>query len=379
MQRSQRKPYFFRGVALGSAVLLALTACGGGSGKAPGEAGVDRPVVEETEEPEEEPTGPELLGTWPLTGVQVWSEPGAEESEDPSAEEYPGPVDAWEAPVLSIKIENSRASRPQDGLERADVVWEQMVEGGITRFVAMFHSDLPETAGPIRSVRAMDAPIIGPIGGVLAFSGGAAEYRQRLTRTGVAMVDNDRGGAGFYRKSGVSREHSLFGYPGQFFSVAGDRTAPENVFSFAYEDDEPSAVAAGSKADGVNISFPASKPSWDWNGSVWERSESGNPAIALSGERMVADNVIVAMVKVRDTGRRDASGASVPETILHGSGTATVFTEGHTLEVTWEKGGDTDPFILRTADGDPVLLKPGKTWIELVPSARGGITIKGAN
>src|SRR5699024_1777127 len=80
--------------------------------------------------------------------------------------------DALGRAAVSVKIENSPAARPQVGLQRADIVWEQLVEGGMTRLVATYHSDVPEDVGPIRSIRPMDAAIAGPAGGVLAFSGG---------------------------------------------------------------------------------------------------------------------------------------------------------------------------------------------------------------
>ena len=79
-------------------------------------------------------------------------------------------------PALAVKIENSVDARPQSGLNAADVVWEEVVEGGITRFVAVYHSTLPPEIGPIRSVRPMDAAIAGPLHGLFAFSGGQGPF-----------------------------------------------------------------------------------------------------------------------------------------------------------------------------------------------------------
>src|SRR5699024_2796891 len=106
------------------------------------------------------PPDPAAEVRWPLTGET------AEEADE-----------GLGRAAVSVKIENSPAARPQVGLQRADIVWEQLVEGGMTRFVATYHSDLPEEVGPIRSIRPMDAAIAGPAGGVLAFSGGQAAYQ----------------------------------------------------------------------------------------------------------------------------------------------------------------------------------------------------------
>lgn len=344
MRQSQSKPSFVHRVALGALAVGLLVGCSD-----PQEP-VETPEPEVTEEapeeiPEEEP------GIWELTGVS-------------------GEVD--ERPVLSVKIENSSASRPQAGLEDADIVWEQLVEGGMTRFVAMFHSHVPETVGPIRSIRPMDAPIVGQVGGVLAFSGGQLAYQQRARDAGVALVQDDSGDAGFYRNPNRTRDHSLYGETEPF--LAQDLDGPPELFSFADEEGQISAVSEGEEVNDIEVDFPASHPSWAWNGEFWERSESGTPALAESGERLQATNVVVLTVQVRDTGNRDGAGSTVYESVLTGEGQATVFSGGHGVPIRWEKGQDSDPLRLLTEDGDEVLLAPGNTWVELLPVS-GSLTI----
>jgi len=88
-------------------------------------------------------------------------------------------------PALAVKIENSVDARPQTGLNAADLLWEQVVEGGITRFVAVYHSTLPEDIGPVRSVRPMDPAIAAPLHGLLAFSGGQQQYVDAVSAAGL--------------------------------------------------------------------------------------------------------------------------------------------------------------------------------------------------
>src|SRR5438309_8082921 len=104
------------------------------------------------------------LPTWPLSGVAS------------------GPVTA--RPALAVKIENSIDARPQTGLNSADLVYEEVVEGGITRFCAVFQSTVPPQVGPVRSVRPMDASIAGPLHGILAFSGGVRPYITAASNAG---------------------------------------------------------------------------------------------------------------------------------------------------------------------------------------------------
>src|SRR5690625_5208618 len=92
---------------------------------------------------------------------------------------------------MTVKIENSAASRPQTGLQQADVVWEEMVEGGITRYAAVYHSRLPETFGPVRSVRPMDPAMAAPYGGLMVFSGGQTPFVTALRDAGLQLFADD--------------------------------------------------------------------------------------------------------------------------------------------------------------------------------------------
>src|SRR5690625_2391460 len=125
-----------------AAGLLALGACSSAE-EPPAPSPTPTPTPEPTTvEPTPEPT-PEP--TWPLTGM-----PADDEAEHPA---------------VAVKVENTVMARPQTGLEYADIVWEEMVEGGITRFNAVYHSQQPEVVGPIRSLRPMDVGISLPLGG----------------------------------------------------------------------------------------------------------------------------------------------------------------------------------------------------------------------
>src|SRR5579872_1637503 len=77
-------------------------------------------------------------------------------------------------PALTIKVENTPEALPQWGIDRADVVYEEIVNGGITRLAAIFNSQAPPKVGPVRSVRPTDTQVVWPLGGIFAYSGGAA-------------------------------------------------------------------------------------------------------------------------------------------------------------------------------------------------------------
>src|SRR4051812_22578053 len=146
-----------------------------------------------TPAPTTTPPPPPAPVVWPLTGVPTTA--------------------LVNRPALAVKIENSIDARPQTGLNAADMVWEEVVEGGITRYVAVFNSTIPPEIGPVRSVRPMDPAIAVPLHGVLAFSGGAGWILNLVKQSGAQTLSQDAGNAGFYRSRARSAPHNVYATP----------------------------------------------------------------------------------------------------------------------------------------------------------------------
>ncbi len=295
---------------------------------------------------------------WPLTGV---------------------PADAVaDRPALAVKIENSVDARPQTGLAAADVVWEQVVEGGITRFVAVYHSDLPPEIGPVRSIRPMDPAIAAPLGGLLAFSGGVPTYVTAAQDAGLQVLSQDSPADGFHRTSTRAAPHNVHAVPQTLVDQAdaAHRAAPDAQFDHPEDGERPTAVAAGQSTTTLDLTLSGvSHPRWSWNAADgrWLRSEGSTPAVEADGRRIGATNVVVLRVDVVATEARDPAGNPVWETILTGTGRALVASGGRTVEATWSKPGTDDRVTLTGADGEPVTLAPGTTWVELVPNGGGAV------
>lgn len=305
------------------------------------------------------PPAPAVPPSWPLTGVAA--------------------SDVVARPALAVKIENSKEARPQTGLENADVVWEEMVEGGVTRYIAVYHSQVPETVGPIRSVRPMDSNIIAPLRGLMAFSGGQPGFVQSVSDVGLQVLSHDGGASGFYRSGDRRAPHNVYGTLATFLSQAdAEHSAPPAPeFVFARDPAQATAVVAGAPTNVVSITMSRySQPSWTWDGASgsFQRSESGAPAVSAAGVRLAAKNVVVMSMAMYDTGTVDPAGSPVPETEVVGTGPALVATGGMSIAATWSKASPADPFVLTAADGTPVRLAPGGTWVELVPTTSGSFS-----
>jgi hypothetical protein len=275
--------------------------------------------------------------------------------------------------VIVVKIENSPESRPQSGLQAADIVTEELVEGGETRFAAFFQSGDPGQVGPVRSVRNVDAQIVGPTHGILAFSGGAAPALSAVSHAGVHLVQEGDSSGGFVRVRTRSAPHNLYLRVAALWRAAGSAT-PSSYLPIA-----ATATAGGKAATSLALAFSTfERPSWAYDRATkrWLRSETGGrAAVSSNGARLVADNVLILRVSVRDAGYRDPAGNPVPESVFTGSGQAQLLTGGQQFTGTWSKGGTSAPVQLKGADGRPLTLLPGRTWIELVP-VQGSVQIR---
>lgn len=290
---------------------------------------------------------------WPLTGV---------DATDASPKDLA-------RPALSIKIENSSAARPQENLDAADVVFEEYVEYGISRLIAVYHSDAPKSVGPVRSMRPMDKNIMGSMKGPLVFSGAQGRFIDGTVKSGQKVITQDRGDSGFYRSSDKAAPHNLHGYPSEFFKQAADMPQPPQQWGFVEDGGEPTS-ATGDTISKIDILMSGrSKPSWKWDDGAksWQRFEGGKAHVTTAGTQIGATNVVVLWVTVKSTSAK--GGSSVPETMVAGKEGKGYVVSGNTeIPVKWSKAGQFDPFVFTTEAGDPVELLPGKTWVELIPN-----------
>jgi hypothetical protein len=349
------------GVVTGIGLLcaLALTACGSAAPTQPSapDTVTIAPTVDPAKGAAPTPAAPVLPPTWPLTGIEG---------------------DVAQRPALAVKIENTSQARPQTGLEQADVVWETIVEFDVSRFVAVFHSQVPAEVGPVRSVRPMDPLIIAPLHGLIAYSGGQQGILALIQASGAQSISHDAGAPGLYRIKTRAAPHNVYGSPQTFWdhADADHRAAPGEQFAFARGLDAASAVATGSPATTVSLHLSAaSNPSWSWDGTAWLRSEGAKPAMAASGARLSATNVVTITADHPNTGFGAQGGTPVPTYSLVGSGDAVVASGGKTLAARWQKDAQDTPLKLVAADGSPVTLAPGNTWVELVPNGSGSLTL----
>lgn len=339
-------------VALLASTALALAACSG-------------PTVRPTAEPEPTP----VYVTAPLTGMQ-YLEGSAEAS-------------TLSRPSVACKIDNSEAARPQLGLNRTDIVFVEMVEGGLTRLVALWHSTQPTAVGPVRSIRPMDPDILSPFGGIVCYSGGQAVFVNMMRNTNVfnasETTEQDKGT--FSRSKDRYAPHNVIVDVDKLAAAHPEIAAPGVQFGFAREMANSTAALTGTSVSDIKVYFPLALSQWAPNSEATRflRTQDGaSHTDAADGSQISAANVVIMTVKI-DRSYLGGLYSKVPKTTMIGTGEAQVCSAGKCVAAVWAKASQAAPITLTDAAGNPVLLAPGNTWVELMaasPEGRLAITAK---
>ncbi|HVF52630.1 MAG TPA: DUF3048 domain-containing protein [Actinomycetota bacterium] len=274
-------------------------------------------------------------------------------------------------PAVAVKVENATVAYPLSGLEDAEIVYEELIEGGVTRFMAIYHCSDPKKAGPVRSARMVDPAIMMPVTKILAFSGANEGVLQGLADAGVVALEENVAGAGLVRipREGLSLEHTLYADTVKLRKLGRKDFAdppPEN-FEFGELDEQ------GKKARSITIEFSsAAIINYTWSERGWLRSHDGVPFMSDTGEQIAVDNVLIEEHEVGFSDFVDVVGTPSPEIVdVSGSGRAVLFRDGRAIKGRWVRESATSPVAFETKSGKEMVFAPGSTWIELVPSDAG--------
>jgi hypothetical protein len=279
-------------------------------------------------------------------------------------------------PAVAVKIENSPEARPQSGLEEADIVFEEIVEGGITRFMAIYHCGATDQAGPVRSARFDDPKLALPFTHVLAFSGANAIVERELTDQGIIPLDEDSAAGSLFRDPPGSLDvHSLYADVAALKKTARREKveAPAtDLFTFGELQD------GAKKARTVTVHFRATNTiEYRWEGGSWKRYEAGVPFMSAAGSQISTPNLVVMQVDVNNSQTIvDVAGNPSPDIDLINKGKALLFRDGQVVKGVWSMADAGEPPVFETKDGTPFVFSEGPIWIELVPSKKG--SVKGA-
>lgn len=289
--------------------------------------------------------------------------------------------DVLDRSLLIVKIENSEMARPQSGMDVADIVIEELVEGGMTRFMVLFHGVLPEVAGPVRSARPVDVQLLGGFGASgFAYSGARPEVQGLLASAPSARVFADESKPpppGFFREDSRRAPHDLYVRTVEVLDVVEERGA-RPLIDIGWEFDEvapddplvcpPDLDGCADPGAAIVVDFSASfRTGWTYDASagLYRRDQNGRPFAADGPGDIGAANVVILAT------RHYLGASGYPETDVTTPGApAIVLRDGRRYEARWVKPTADDLLLLQTPDGAPFPLKPGSTWLHLPAADR---------
>lgn len=291
---------------------------------------------------------------FPLTGI------GTEESVDNR--------------TIAVMVNNHAAARPQSGLSEADIVFEILAEGTITRFLALYQSELPEVVGPVRSAREYYFELAAGYGAIYVYHGAAGFVNDMIANRGINFLNGstyDNDGVLFKRESFREAPHNSYLQLGAVYDAASTKgyettTAQEPLNFLTAEETE---TLSGGNAAQVKIEYgdntsESVEYTYDEASGKYARSSNGEPSVDLNTDAAIQlDNVFIVEAfheVIDDAGRRAID--------LKSGGDGYLIQKGHVQEVQWE---NKDGRILPVKDGEPIGLVPGKTWINVVPTDPG--------
>ena len=341
-----------RRIAATVLVLSVLAACGGGDDD-------DAAPTTTTEKPATTTTVASDIaaGAFPLTGLPANNSPNLNRV------------------TLAVKYDNAPKARMQSGINRADVVYEEKVEDGVTRFLALFHSDEPtEAIGPIRSARTTDIALLVPLKRPLfAYSGTNNVFQAAIDAAPLVDLSPNKANV-YFRQKGRPAPYNLFGKTSDFFARAPQGSQPPPPL-FAYRADGTPFEGAGVAAsNGVTVVFKGRRvittTDWTWDAAagLYKKQVDGQPHTdPLTNEQVNAKNVIVQVAEYVNTAERDQSGEPVPEAKLVGEGEAWIFSDGKVVKGRWSKASMEAVTVFTDSSGKKVRLHPGRTWVLIPP------------
>lgn len=262
--------------------------------------------------------------------------------------------------ALTIKIDNTQEAHPQFGTNVADVVYEEIVEGGITRLAAIFNSHLPPEVGPVRSVRRTDRQIVFPIGGIFAFSGGAQYAVKSIETAPVKLIDQSNAGSAMFRDLSRPPPHNLIANPTLLMKEGGKVHSPPALFTYVAKTSAPHGAPVGS----FSVNFAAGYATsyrWDSKTSSWDRSIFDKPDVTATGKQVSPTNVIVMFVNY--TGGVGVEGSYAQ---MVGHGPVDIFSDGRLQKGSWFRAKIRLKTAYRSTSGKVIALRPGQTWVELL-------------
>jgi len=283
-----------------------------------------------------------------------------------------------DGPILIVKIDDTKMAHPQIGLERADIVYIEQVEGGLTRLAAVYSSQIPKEIGPVRSARISDLELFSQFGKVgFAYSGAQQKLRSEITAANLFDLGAQRMSPTIYTTDPqriqpyamVLRADLLM----EYVQERGYEFAQSKSAGWQFADETELGMAISS----AKISWPAANYEVFWSAEkeAWQLSHNGAPNLSSTGERLMANTFVIQLVSITDSIYKDKVGGVTPFSATVGSGRGFILRDGKYIEGNWSRPSDSAGTRWTTDSGEEIPFTRGALWIALTDKAPSFTTI----
>ena len=274
-----------------------------------------------------------------------------------------------EGQILAVKIDDTVAARPQIGLEKADVVYIEQVEGGLTRIAAIYSSEIPQLIGPVRSARITDLEILSQYGTVVfAYSGAQSKFLPVIAASNLHDYGAQRQSPTIYTRDPLRNAPTNMVLRADLLmeKVANDnktvsRSAP-NAWIFG---EKP---LGGTPIGEVKVSWPANSYEFHWSvdESRWTIFNNSAPNLSATGSPHSPTTILIQKVSIVPSIYGDKFGGVTPHSLTIGSGTGFLLRDGEFFPATWSRPDAQSGTTWRGSDGSVLNFARGQVWVALV-------------
>ncbi|MEY2877313.1 MAG: hypothetical protein RLZ24_740 [Actinomycetota bacterium] len=273
-----------------------------------------------------------------------------------------------DGPILVVKIDDTRAAHPQAGLEDADVIYIEQVEGGLTRLAAVYSSKIPAVIGPVRSARISDIEILQQFGRVaFAYSGAQKKLLPVIAAANLENLGAQRQSREIYANDPMRNAPTAMMLQAQtLMQKVKEQQLPVAIsksvgWNFADTVDTGTAIAS------AKVSWPANSYDAVWSAAEkrWLLSHSGVPNLAASGIHLGASTFVIQLVSITPSEYGDKFGGVTPFTATVGSGRGYILRDGKYISALWDRPTPDAGTTWRTVQGEEIAFAPGQIWIAL--------------
>ena len=277
-----------------------------------------------------------------------------------------------DGPILAVKIDDTAQAHPQAGLEDADIVYIEQVEGGLTRLAAIFSSTIPKVIGPVRSARISDIEILEQFGRVaFAYSGAQKKLLPVIAEANLINLGAQRQSPLIYSTDPLRRSPTAMMLQAQdLMANVAEEKLPIAIsksvgWNFGEKPDTGTAVSA------VKVSWPAHSYNATWSSleNRWLLSHRDKPNLSASGVHLGPTTFVIQLISITDSIYRDKVGGVTPYSETVGSGNGFVMRDGLAIAAKWSRPSGDQGTTWTTTSGDEIKFAAGQVWIALTDKA----------